>query len=247
MEDNIYMLRVYGKNESLIKVGYSSKIENRIEMYKAHNPLCEVVKTFYIEEGEIFEKKFHSLYPSELKNEWYKEELLDEILDFIENQSKMNNVGEDFIKESTFKNFKGYCLAVKDIMENNKESELDKYIIDKAFIKYSFLKRAIEILGFDGIMLTNYNTAKIKDKLLRRSDIGLEAKIIKALDDRFKPVNGDFYKSVELKEIFRKIYTLLEIPKTAKGTDIETYYDTKETTQRVEGKPVKGYIILGKN
>ncbi len=146
------------------------------------------------------------------------------------------------------KSFKDYVLEVQDEMNKIKDYKyyLESNVIKEAYEKYPFLERAIEVLGFEGIEKSNYVITNIKEKLIRKSDIGLEAKILKLLDEKFKPVSGDFVKAIDIKRIFNDIYSILQINKTGKSTDILKYYDVKESTKRIDGKNVKGFIIYGK-
>lgn len=144
--------------------------------------------------------------------------------------------------------FKDYVLAVKEEMEFIKDNQyyMESNVIQEAYKKYPFLQRAIEVLGFEELEESGYVITNIKEKLIRRSDIGMENKILKLLDEKFKPVSGDFYKSADIKAIFNKIYSVLDINKTAKGTDIIKYYDVKEASKRIDGTTYKGYIIYKK-
>ena len=46
------------------------------------------------------------------------------------------------------------------------------------------------------------------------------------------------------KEVFNNIYKELSLSKTGKGTDISSYYDIKDTKKTINGKSVKGFIII---
>jgi hypothetical protein len=85
MEDNIYILRTFGRNVNFIKVGFSDSMKKRLKAYYGHNPLVEVIMTTYKENGLACEKALHSKFRSVVMNEWYNEELLREIIMFIEN------------------------------------------------------------------------------------------------------------------------------------------------------------------
>lgn len=155
-------------------------------------------------------------------------------------------LAEDIMEMSkTTKSFKEYVLDVQEEMDKIKDYKyyLESGIIKEAYEKYPFLERAIEVLGFEEIEQSNYIVTNIKEKLIRKSDIGLEAKILKLLDEKFKPVSGDFVKAADVKAIFNNIYRILNIKKTAKATDITKYYDVKETSKRIDGSVFKGYII----
>lgn len=90
-EDNLYIIRSFcGNGESIIKFGFSNTIKKRIAQYKAHNPNIEIVGTYYHKDGILFERKVHSLIKSELGREWYSEDKLPILLNYIEN--KINNI-----------------------------------------------------------------------------------------------------------------------------------------------------------
>ena len=82
-EHNLYLIKVYGERFNLIKFGYSSKIKERLSQYYNHNPLIEIVGTYYREDGIEFENKLHKIIQSEIGNEWYLESKLDLILKYI--------------------------------------------------------------------------------------------------------------------------------------------------------------------
>lgn len=155
-------------------------------------------------------------------------------------------LAEDIMEMSkTTKSFKEYVLDVQEEMDKIKDYKyyLESGIIKEAYEKYPFLERAIEVLGFEEIEQSNYIVTNIKEKLIRKSDIGLEAKILKLLDEKFKPVSGDFVKAADVKAIFNNIYRTLDINKTSKSTDILKYYDVKNSSKRIDGTLYKGYII----
>ena len=72
MKDNIYILKTYGADNSVLyKLGYSSTIENRLVTYSSHNPFIEVVKTYHFENGFEFEQYIHNNFKSTIRREWY--------------------------------------------------------------------------------------------------------------------------------------------------------------------------------
>lgn len=84
MKDNLYIIRAFGKNkETLIKLGYTDNIENRLNNYLSHNPFIEIISTFYREDAQEFEKLFHNYNSSCFKNEWYEDTMLIYILEAI--------------------------------------------------------------------------------------------------------------------------------------------------------------------
>lgn len=133
------------------------------------------------------------------------------------------------------------------------EKELEEYglynfgrriILEAATMKYPFLNDAINILGFDGIRECGYIITNVKAKLISNSDKGVENKIYSMLKNKRALSTGDFIESSKLKETFKSIYSELGINKTAKGSDINNYFEVKESVKTISGKSVKGYVII---
>lgn len=78
--DNLYLIRSFGDHTSLIKLGYSTQIIQRLKHYLSHNPFIELIGTFYREDAKQFEKSFHCTLKSLYKREWYDESDLETIL-----------------------------------------------------------------------------------------------------------------------------------------------------------------------
>lgn len=68
-------------------------------------------------------------------------------------------------------------------------------------------------------------------------------KVFLKLQKKMKINRLDFITNLELKEIFRDIYTELGITDIPKGTDIKEYYVVEDVTKRVNGITTKGFII----
>lgn len=69
--DNLYILAQELPDNTLYKLGYSSKIKNRLKQYLYHNPSIQIIKTFRKEDAKQFEKDFHKNNKSVYLNEWY--------------------------------------------------------------------------------------------------------------------------------------------------------------------------------
>ena len=90
---NLYVLRVKGDNsETLIKLGYSNNIVARLSQYFNHNPLFELIGTYYREDAKLFERWFHSNNQSEVMNEWYNEQLLSFIITSMDSEFIANEI-----------------------------------------------------------------------------------------------------------------------------------------------------------
>ena len=83
-EPNLYVVKVVNnKGESLVKLGYSSNMDKRLTQYRYHNPLIEVIGTYYKEDAYEFEQAFHRAVPATVMNEWYAEQQLPVIMEAI--------------------------------------------------------------------------------------------------------------------------------------------------------------------
>lgn len=83
-EPNLYVVKVVNtRGESLVKLGYSSNMEKRLTQYRYHNPLIELIGTFYKEDAYEFEQAFHRAVPATILNEWYAEHQLPVIMEAI--------------------------------------------------------------------------------------------------------------------------------------------------------------------
>lgn len=139
------------------------------------------------------------------------------------------------------KNFK----EIVDELENLPLLSLEATEVYKAaYTKYPFLKEALNKLGFDGIKSLGYVITSIKQALLRKSDIGLENKIIKLLAIKINTSAGSFHTSATLKSTFESIYKELGIQKKAKGTDINNYFETKSTSRRNKDKESEAGVVI---
>ena len=139
------------------------------------------------------------------------------------------------------KSFKDTIIEMQIEMED--KFRTDYPLRDAAFLKYRFLEKAIDTIGYKGISSLNYVQKAIKDELAFVSDKSIGNKIMKLLKNEGIG-NGDFVPAAKLKKIFTNIYTKLEIPKTAKGSTILEYYDAKESTRYINKKTVVGYTII---
>lgn len=71
----LYLIRSFGRNgKSYLKVGFTDNIANRMQQYKIHNPLSELITT---RQGEQVEEKLLQLYldilgyKANFLNEWF--------------------------------------------------------------------------------------------------------------------------------------------------------------------------------
>lgn len=154
--------------------------------------------------------------------------------------------GEDHsIKVNVNEKVKTFIETLKEV---RKELE-NKYTLttpklNTAVLKYPWLPKAIEVLGFERMATLNYNITKIKDELLSVSSNSCEMKVVLKLDELIKV--GNWYPTAVLKKYIADAYEIAESKKTVKGSAIKDYFDVEEKTKRIDGKVVIGYTIFSK-
>lgn len=172
---------------------------------------------------------------------------------------RVNNLNEAYAKasiKSTQFTHESEVSITKDDLEGFKKTveELERYsgmvIYTKemakfrmaAFKKYPFILSAINKLGFDGIKELDYVQTNIKRKLCTMLDVNVETKIYKML--KMNISLGEFIPAKLAKTRLAEIYRQLGLTKVAKGSDIESFYNVNPVSKRIDGKVVKGYVIL---
>ena len=141
IEDNIYVIRVFDRQgKSYIKVGYSEKIKDRLYTYYIHNPFIEVVMTLYYPDAKNLEISLHKTFKSIILNEWYKEENLQDILEYIKNYNFKEG-------DKIFNVNKNEKIIILSYEENKK---LLKALSPK---EYFFLMKLVEITNDEYLII----------------------------------------------------------------------------------------------
>ena len=161
-------------------------------------------------------------------------------VDATEDDRKRIEQTDDAIEKSKAFKFKDFVQTINE--EQSKDApEFNMYlqaIKEQAFIKYPFLKDAINKLGFGKIGTLNYNQTAIKKELINQSKDTVNKKayqVAKLLHIK----SGDFYTNAELKDKLTEIYKTVGINKTAKATDIKEWYEVKESKMTIKVKDKK--------
>ena len=242
----IYLIRTYGKDKSLVKLGYSSDVKSRLSQYLYANPLYEVLQVYTVENAFQFEQDFHSKYPASFGNEWYEESLLSIMIKEIESQ-----IHEIYDLTPAPK------ITFKDVVIECKKG--NREYIASAFEKYDFLEEALNKIGYEGIENSNYAVSSVKNKIIRLSTNNDRERIYQHIIDNNLISEDNFYEANFLKKLFTKIYTDLDIKLTPKAMDIDKYYHVKthskntktnvveivdgQTITKTVWKAKKGYVI----
>ena len=242
----IYLIRIYGKDKTLVKLGYTSDIKARLAQYLYANPLYEVIQTYVVENALQFEQDFHNKYLASFGNEWYEEDLLPTMIKEIEAQ-----VHEIYVSKPAPK------LNFKNIVEECKKGDED--YLAWAYSRYDFLEEAINRLGYKGIEQCSYGVTNVRRKIGKLSTTDDRYMIYQYIVDNNLICEGNFYNFLTIKEIFETVYKELDMKLTPKSTDINTYFYTKTSdkkykietielvdnieTKRIKWKSNGGYII----
>ncbi|ERJ60352.1 hypothetical protein [Sphingobacterium paucimobilis] len=102
-------------------------------------------------------------------------------------------------------------------------------------------------LGYDKMEELNFSTPKMEKMYLLKTRNILE--VSKNLRNYVHSTFhcGNKYPSLYIKCELSKIYNQFNVPKNVNASDIKKYFDAQEVTYRLEGKPVKGYFLHGRN
>lgn len=122
---------------------------------------------------------------------------------------------------------------------HNMSEDEEAYI--KATERFTFLKEAIDKLGFGRIKELNYHQSNIKRELVNTLPISAYAKVAKVLKQDMRFNNGNFVTAKEAKEKILSLYTEHKITKTP---NIKDFYEVKEMKKKIDGTVIAGYTII---
>ena len=108
--------------------------------------------------------------------------------------------------------------------------------------QFPLLQPAYDKLGDEVVKYLKYVQKKIKEQLVCNSDTTtINNKVFKIIKDDIKLQT--FMPSKKIKDILKNAYQLTNKTGTAKASDIENWYECKETLKTIDGKTVRGYEI----
>lgn len=140
----------------------------------------------------------------------------------------------------------GKKLPFKDAFYRYKELK-DSFVItgetDILEKQFPLLIPAYHILGEDVLKRLRFVQKAIKEELMIRNDQkSLDNKVFRLIRDDIKI--GEFIAAKEAKELLHSIYQKLDIKESAKGSNLEKWFEIKEMSKRIDNKIIKGYIII---
>jgi hypothetical protein len=228
---NLYIIRVYNKDIILIKLGYSTKIKERLWSYYHHNPLFELVGTYYREDAQYFESTLHRTLKSSILNEWYDNSRLSYFLKLIETGI------EEHIKQQDIPKNKFTSPTYTDYAKNIKDCET---LSDKLEIVRNIHNPDWEVLLTYGIendkVLLNYKEAS--DFYDKRNDFkSIQSKVKKTFKTEI------FYSLSEIKTKLQIIYNEKGLNRKAKATDLYEFFEVKNENKYVNKIKTKGMVL----
>jgi hypothetical protein len=248
----LYILRSYLKDSSLLKFGFSTDIWARLAQYKSTNPGIEIVYIAQLENALELEQAFHKKNLSAWGNEWYNEDMLSVIMDYLNSITHIDYTTESRPKKIITK------LCFKETVIECQKGDTD--FILAAYKQFPFLEEAIIKIGYEGIIACKYSVCNIKSKIVRLSTGSDKQKIAQSLKNSSHIYEGSFLETGTLKNLFAKIYTDLDVKLIPKANDIQDYYHIKEKVNKVKTnitdivdgqeitksvwKSVKGFVIV---
>ena len=130
-----------------------------------------------------------------------------------------------------------------------------------AFLRYSELRDSLSVgleadeiakvqplvvpayyrLGVDKVRSLKYIKKAVEEAI---NNIDLDkSKEVRAAEYITKKIGIGFISSKSAKTLIKEAYQLYNINKTGKASDLDDWFNCKETTKRIDGKSVKGYEI----
>lgn len=244
MKEYIYIFRTFGKDASLIKIGYSSKVNERLYNYLSHNPLLEIILIISIEDAKEFESQFHTKHKSFLRKEWYGEDILPVIYKAIDDWGNIKNTSVEIIN---YKHRKAdIVLKYIDVLNYyKKHGHFNKY--DNINDHYRLNKYKNIILDSQRIfnkMWVNDIYALKKIQLYKKinSDLSLRSFIT----DKFKI--DEYYTAKYINKILTNFYIDIGVSEKSISKHLTKYFNIKLKLKQtsINGKTYRMYKILKK-
>jgi len=245
-KEYIYLVMVEYKDKTLLKVGYTKTLENRMDTYELHNPDFQLLK---IREGtrglEVYMHKKFEKYRYPKREEWfyYNEEIVEgfdtlEEMNFLD-IGKLKNKIINLLKPKSIEELKKiyYERYQKEIEDENLNKEDLDYTITNAF---SFInkniKDFIDALDYSGIPLeinpeTRYQV--IIPNPISTVDISIDLEQLlgrqRLIENPWKDYAKVFIRTLSKKNIITsdKYYAKLNSKKKTTNQLLDTFKDAK--------------------
>lgn len=140
-------------------------------------------------------------------------------------------------------NFKDTINQLKEYSKQGVESFLYNIAISDASQKFPNIRGYLELFGFDGIEKRKYHKGNIETEYIAQSDTDVRNKIYSLLVTKFELKRSKIVHCRKAKTTMQDIYDLLGIKKKAKGSDLQYYFDIKESSRKIKVKKNDGTIV----
>lgn len=232
-QDNLYIIRTFGRDTSLLKFGYSSNIEGRLEQYIGHNPLIEVVGTYYREDAKEFENLFHSHNKAEERREYYSEDMLETIVHAIDNLplSTYFNADTGKPKKVVYITYRDVAKVFKEQIKLRRSIATTNDDRKKAVAK---LDMGVLSTYTEYINLLNNVYVQVGKVLVNHSDAKQALADLYTAKNKFTSVKiavqntfnvGHSYTRREVKEKLNKQYSRVGLIRKAKHSDLHEFFE----------------------
>lgn len=126
------------------------------------------------------------------------------------------------------------------------ENEETFLIIEYIFALYPWFSNLVAVKGFEAAFQLVIDEKYQLTNLIRKASAYVDKNTLKKLQNLLKPhlIPQSFISSQQLKSLLKDIYSNLHIKLTPKSTDIKDIYKLEEKIKYIEGKTVRGYLVL---
>ena len=132
-----------------------------------------------------------------------------------------------------------YCQIKK---EQPMYSIAPDYRLELIEARNPLIKEAYDKLGQDEVQKMKYHQSNIRRKLITLSNDTSDYKIVKLVNEVFSPQAPILVSKVKTE--LQRIYDSLGVKKTAKATDLKSWYEIKEHTTTINDKSVACITIV---
>jgi hypothetical protein len=246
------------KNQIKIYEERSRRVATHLNLLSNEDRQMLEAKDRYIIKGEEDEDFAFIFEPNLIKLDLYQYKLVNCVYRLSANIQKEyqkynynyilkeNESEEIYYVEDIPKNFKDCVIKLKEFYPKDLYTATEKHLRDDIFSRYSYLKEAIDTLGYEFIEKTNYICSNIKKKLITSNPYEENTdKIKKLLLSDYRISCNKFIYTDQLKQLLQTIYDSLKMKKKATSTDIETYFVVKtvKCMDKKTNKRKNGYRI----
>lgn len=226
-EHNIYIVSVTNGSSTIIKLGYSSNIIQRIISYYYHNPFVRLIGTYYVENAAEFEKRIHYNFKSYILDEWYDASMLNVFKQYLCGDIDWRELDDCMCVENRKSLSAIYTLYLES---NDKQQYLIEYPEFEDYEKYLTVK--------------NMNSLRWNKDRINKSVADLKALDVVHRKVSFELDNG-FISLAALKALYQKILSELSINIAGKAVMIEDnrFVNAVKKSSWIKGKTFNGYEI----